>query len=115
MQQNKSFSFHVLLFQEAAQQEIKWVAQCVNYDLAAQGTSIDDALSSFEKIIIGQMMLDIESNKKPFEDMSETPKELKNKFNEARVLEDKSPFQIPKELLSTIGNVIVDRELRLSA
>ena len=61
--------FLIVLFQE----NNKWVVQCINYDIAAQGDTIEKAVNAFEKTFIGQIILDIENGKEPLED---TPKFL---------------------------------------
>lgn len=47
--------------------EDRWVAQCLEYDIAAQGHSIDEARESFERIFFGQIKLDLARGRLPLE------------------------------------------------
>ena len=53
------FSLSVLLLQE----DVIWVAQCLEKDIVAQGESISDAIKAFKHTLIGQIVLDIKYNK----------------------------------------------------
>ncbi len=48
----------VLLFQETG----SWVAQCLQYDIAAPGRKIDDAIYELQRIICGQIVVRKELN-----------------------------------------------------
>jgi hypothetical protein len=45
----------------------EWVAQCLEFDLAAQGPTQEDALRSFERVLAGQLMLDGMKMRRPLE------------------------------------------------
>lgn len=62
------FSVSVLLTEENG----IYLAQCIEYDIAAQGSSIEKAKRAFEKTIVGQIILDIQYGKKPLEGIPET-------------------------------------------
>ena len=54
-------------------QEISWVAQCLDYDIAAQGHTKARAMESLERTILGQIHLDIEDGKEPLQDIGKPP------------------------------------------
>ena len=44
-----------------------WVAQSLEYDLAAQGRTVDEAKHAFEQTLIGQIMLDKRQGRPPLD------------------------------------------------
>ena len=63
-----------------------WVAQCLEYDLAAQGKEIDDALRSFTRTLNGQILLDIQEKVAPLSRVLQAPKEYWSIFEHAKRL-----------------------------
>ena len=110
MKHQISLDLRVLLFQE----DKTWVAQCLEWDIAAQGKTLDDALNSFECIFVGQIILDIENGRKPLESTPVAPKEYQKMFKDARKLADKKPFSLPKEIRPVI-NTATANDLRIAA
>jgi hypothetical protein len=43
----------------------QWVAQCVEYDLAAQASSFDDVLYEFERTLNVQIAMDLHQGHEP--------------------------------------------------
>jgi hypothetical protein len=109
-QKTYSFMLSILLFQE----DTTWIAQCLQYDIAAQGKTLDDALNSFEKTFVGQLILDIEQDKNPLENTPQTPKEYWTKFEQAKKLEERKPFYLPEEL-SPASIMASAQDLRIAA
>ena len=70
-----------------SQESNVWVAQCLEYDVVAQGNSKGAALDSLEHTLIGQSILDIQQGKYPFEDISKAPKIYWDKFNANKTIE----------------------------
>jgi len=93
-QKTYSFNLSILLLQE----DKTWIAQCLEWDIAAQGKTLDDALKSFEKTFVGQLVLDIGQDKNPLENTPRTPKEYWTKFEQAKKLEERKPFYLPEEI-----------------
>lgn len=110
MKHKMTFNLRVLLFQE----DKTWVAQCLEWDIAAQGKTLDDALNSFEQTFVGQIVLDIEGGRKPLASTPRSPKEYQGMFKKAKKLVDKKPLYIPKELFPTIGAATAE-DLRIAA
>lgn len=53
-----------------------WVAQCVQYDIAAQGPTAQLAIDSLERTILGQIHLDIRHNIIPLSDCENQVRKL---------------------------------------
>jgi hypothetical protein len=60
------FSLNILLFKEGD----VWVAQCLQYDLVAQGSSIPEVKRRFTDVFVGQAIIDVTAGKKPFSDLA---------------------------------------------
>lgn len=69
MGQNVSFSISILLRQEGK----LWAAQCLEYDIAAQGPTIHDAKYAIEKAFVGQVIVDISTGNQPLADIPPAP------------------------------------------
>lgn len=72
-----------------------WVAQCLEFDIAAQGKSIKDAQNAFERVLAGQVMLDMQNNRRPFTGIGQAPKEYWDMFEASERLTDRRPFRLP--------------------
>jgi len=73
-----------------------WAAQCIDYDIAAQGRSITEAKTAFEQTIIGQILFDIKRGKQPLTDLRPAPESYREKFEAAEPLADTKPIEMPK-------------------
>jgi hypothetical protein len=85
----KSQTLRVLLLNERG----AWVAQCLEYDIAAQGKSIKDAISSFAEVLGGQITLDLKANREPLSGKKEAPSWYWRAFAEAEQLA--RPINLP--------------------
>jgi hypothetical protein len=72
-----------------------WVAQCLEFDIAAQGKNIKDAQQAFERTFIGQVMLDIHNSRRPLAGIGQAPKEYWDMFGGSERLADRRPFRLP--------------------
>lgn len=81
----------LVLFQE----DELWIAHCLEFDIAAQGKTEEEATRSFERIFVGQICLDLVNNKKPFEDFQKAPKAVWDK--RPNVSPKRRPLYIPRE------------------
>lgn len=52
----------------------KWVVQWLEYNIAAQGDTKEEAVNNFVQAIVGQMLVNMLHGKGPFEDVPETPR-----------------------------------------
>lgn len=94
MKKPVTFIVSVLIKQE----EHLWVAQGLEYDIAAQGKSIPEALKAFEKTFAGQILLDIIEKRAPLEGITKAPQDYWDMFQEGQRLKDTECFNLPKEI-----------------
>jgi hypothetical protein len=66
---NQSIRFRVIILKEAN----NWVAQCLEYDIAAQSKTVDGVRIAFEKTVVGQACVDMSANKNPLADIAPAP------------------------------------------
>ena len=72
-----------------------WVAQCIDYDIAAQGKTMQGTKEAFEKTIIGQIVVDIKNDRPPLFDIHSAPEFYQKKFNAGEQLKDPQDFKLP--------------------
>ena len=93
---NNKFDVTILIQHEGC----GWAAQCLEYDIAAQGDSIRQATENFEHTFVGQVILDLRQGKQPLEGFGIAPKDYWERYRTAdRLAGDYEPFYIPEELL----------------
>lgn len=75
-----------------------WAAQCIDYDIAAQGDSVREAKRAFEKAIIGQILFDVKRGLQPLSQFKPAPEGYRRKFEEAEQLADNAPLKLPQSI-----------------
>ena len=105
-----NFRFSVLLLREGD----GWVAQCLEYDLAAQGKTIADAKEAFAKTFAGQIAVDVHHNQEPLATFGPAPRAYWEKFKVAERLVDRQPILGTDCLPAFMINAMAD-DLRVSA
>jgi len=93
------FSLSVLLFLD----DKKWIAHCLEYDIVAQGKTIQSAKESFEKTFVGQVVLDIINKRSPLEGISQSPKEIWDMFKDGIKVEEIGSLYVPQEKSSLVS------------
>lgn len=88
---NANLSVSVLLFQE----ENVWVAQGLEYDIAAHGNSLVDAKEAFAKTFAGQVAVDLHHGDALLSGFGPAPKEYWDKFKLAERLAGPQPIFLP--------------------
>jgi hypothetical protein len=88
-------TIRVLLLPEG--QQGQWAAQCLEYDLASQGNSINDAILNFVQVINAQMRRDMERGIEPLSTKPEAPAWYWQALKEAEPLEKKRPLKVPQK------------------
>ena len=90
-----------------------WVVQGLEYDIAAQGKTMDEAKSRFESNVITQILLDLERGKQPLEGIPPAPSFYLEQSKSAHALEEKerrlqfessssgAKFEIPPATIKT--------------
>lgn len=75
----ESITLRVLFYQEGDQ----WVAQCVDHDITAHGESIPKAQRAFEYAVISEVVVSVESGRRPFTDPTTVPPLFVQAFEDA--------------------------------
>jgi len=71
-----------ILFQE----EDWWVAQCLEYDIAAQARTQTDLLYELERILVGHVLVSAKKGLQPFEKLPKAPRRYWAMYEEAEPL-----------------------------
>ncbi len=87
----------VVLFHE----EDQWVGQCLEYDIAAQASSLEDVKYELMRVLMAHMTLDMESGIEPLENLPPAPEVYWKKFREGERLEAAAMprFKLPHLML----------------
>lgn len=64
-----------------------WVLQCLQYDIAAQGETIDAAKRAFARAFLGQVIVNIEHGKEAMADVPRAPTEYWDRFRKAKAVQ----------------------------
>jgi hypothetical protein len=91
MQQYANFSLSILLRHE----EYGWAAQCLEYDISAQGRTLPEVKAAIAKAFVSQVMVDITNGNAPLADIPPAPREYWAVFGQGERLADRTPFYIP--------------------
>jgi hypothetical protein len=91
MGQPVTFSISVLLRHE----HYGWAAQCLEYDIAAQGKTLPEAKAALEKAFVGQIVVDLSHDVPPLSAIGPAPAEYWKQFEQAEKLVDRKPYYIP--------------------
>lgn len=88
-----NFIINVIAFQE----EGGWVAQCLEYDIAAQGQTIPDLQYELQRTLISHVVVSAELGREPFAGVGEAPRKFWKMYEDAktRVERDDLPFRLP--------------------
>jgi hypothetical protein len=99
----------VLLLKEGDQ----YVAQCLQHDITAQGTSIDEVRLNLERTLVGQIYVDIEAGlDEPITWIATAPKRYWEAYRKGEKLGDEYPFYLPARISAQIG---IGQEVSLPA
>ena len=105
-----SFSVSVLLMKE----DDFWVAQGLEFDVAAQGKTIQDAKNSFERTFIGQILVDVLNGEEPLSQVPRAPERYWAEFNGGERLRDRQVMPIPESIPPAYMIAPVTAELRVA-
>ena len=81
----------VLLFRE----EDTWIAQGLEYDIAASGNSLATAKEAFAKTFAGQVVVDLSNGDQPLSGFAKAPKNFWDLFSVAERLVGRHPIFVP--------------------
>jgi hypothetical protein len=91
MDQRLTLDLSVLILRESG----GWAAQCLEYDIAAQGRTKAKAKQAFEKTLIGQLIVDIKYDKIPLEGIPRAPKMYWDMIERAQSYQERKPLYMP--------------------
>ena len=89
-----SFVFRVLLFKEGDH----WVAQGLEYDVAAQGRSREETKAAFQRTFIGRLLFDVERGREPLKGVERAPAQYWKVF--AELTEHEKTLSAPERIVS---------------
>jgi hypothetical protein len=75
---------NILIFQEAG----GWVAQCLQYDVAAQAETVPDLFREILRALASHVTLNIERGRAPFADLGEAPDKFWIMYGEASPIDE---------------------------
>ena len=79
MREKGTITMRVLFLSEGK----TWVAQCIEYDIAAQGHTFEEVQKNFERTFVGHILLDLSRGKEPLEDIPPAPDFYRERFERA--------------------------------
>jgi hypothetical protein len=91
------------------------VAQCLEYDITAQGKNLEEAKNAFERTFAGQIVLDVKEGKEPLAGIAQAPAVYFELFKKADRLADSMPLYIPHEMPSPFSVNALAEDLRICA
>ena len=94
---NMNINASVLIFRDASCE--KWAAQCLEYDISAQGDSLHDVVNRFERTLIGNIVLALEHDEPPLWNFLPAPHKYVEMWNNALALEQSLPITIASDEL----------------
>jgi hypothetical protein len=74
-----------------------WVAQCLEYDIAAQAPAIEEVKLRFMKTVRQQIMIDLQEQRMPLEDLGQAPEHFFDAVTNASQNGPELPVFIPVE------------------
>jgi predicted RNase H-like HicB family nuclease len=89
--QPQVFTVSVLLRYEGT----GWAAQCLEFDIAAQGETIAEAKTALEKTFVTQIAVDLAFGIPALSQVPAAPREYWDLFQRSERLCDRKPFYIP--------------------
>lgn len=82
----------IVFVQETGAQGTMWVAQGLEYDIAAQGKTLKEAQDAFERAFVGQVIVNLHHGKEPMENVPAAPADFWHKFHEGLRLAERKPL-----------------------
>lgn len=92
-----------------------WVAQGLEYDIAAQGRTISEAKKAFGKTIIGQIVIDLKDRLKPLSGIEKAPISYWELFKSAERLKEQTKYTMPDSIPPGFMVNAMAKDLRIAA
>jgi hypothetical protein len=96
------FTVSVLLHRDGA----AWVAQCLEYDVAAQGSTVGEAKNNFLRTLSTQIVFDVKDGKRPLEGLDRAPASYFDHLGEVISGGPDLPVCVPKETSSIVARFL---------
>src|SRR5690349_3769953 len=88
----ENLSFNVVLLRE----ENRWVAQCLEYDIAAQSDSIPGVKHAFQRAFVTQVKVNLAHNKSALQDVPAAPAYYRQLFEQGEPLANPPEITMPE-------------------
>ena len=92
-----------------------WVAQCLQYDLAAQAKTLADLRYAFERALVAHVVVSLEKKVEPFDSLPSAPRKYWDAWERALPVETERiappAFRIPKGIPK--GLIPRERQFRI--
>jgi hypothetical protein len=74
-----------------------WIAQCLEHNIVAQGSSIPGAIRCFVATLVAQIRLDLERHRLPLESVPPAPREYESQYASAVALREERSQDLDRE------------------
>ena len=103
-------SVRVVVFQEG-----DWVcAQCLEYDIAAQGKTLDDCLYELERLVVGHIAIGVEHGLEFLRGLKPAPRRFWEWFERSRIPLSAARFPFTADDLDRYGVVVEPPQIRVA-
>ena len=92
----------------------RWVAQCLQLDIAAQGSDIDDALEAWMLTFASQIISDAAVGRVPFSNVPPAPPEYFERSRAARPTSERHILRLPSDVPAQWTTRTLDAEVRVA-
>lgn len=103
-------SVRVVVFQDGD----RVCAQCLEYDIAAQGETLDDCLYALDRLIAGHIAISIEHGLVPLHDVKPAPQRFWDWFEHSKIPLPASRFPFIAEDFDRHGVVVEPAQIRVT-
>jgi len=107
----RQVTVRVVVFQEG---EVV-CAQGLEYDIAAQGPTVDDCLYEFERLVVGHIAISLEHGLEPFKGLQPAPEKFWTLFEQSRIPLHATRVSFSGKELDRAGVVVGPPEIRVAS
>jgi|ERR1700693_1201710 len=90
-----------------------WVAQGLDYDIAAQGRTIQEAMKAFQQTLLAQIRADLSKGRNPLQDFEHAPDMYWSAYERAEPLQNRPILSLPQEVPPAFMIGAIYEELRV--
>jgi predicted RNase H-like HicB family nuclease len=96
-------------------QEGGWVcAQCLEFDIAAQGKTLDDYLYELDRLIAGHIVVSVEHGTEPLRGLRPAPRRFWEWFERSKIPLSAAPFSFTAEDFDRHSIVVEPIQIRVA-